>query len=123
MVTTFIAHTPPVRIERPRKALSKLVAPGDIKTPLRTITPTAIIPWAGTVEQRPCIDSSEDREILVLISAILLVFVLPAVLTLVYLVFNPDALMFEITPKYDFSLWQLGDPVKPMGSRGPPIGQ
>lgn len=121
MVTTLVVHRPPVKIRRPRNEKSTPFPQSDISLPART--QTAFVPVTGPVEQPGTMGADEDRQILVLISIILLSFVLPAVLTLVYLLFNPDAFMLDITPNYDFSYWQYGDPVKPMGSREPPIGQ
>lgn len=40
----------------------------------------------------------------------LLMLVLPAVLMLLYIVFNPEAFQYDITPKQDFSRWESGKP-------------
>lgn len=50
----------------------------------------------------------EDRYILKLLLWYFVLTILPAILTLLYLVLNPDALMIDISPKIDFSAWQPG---------------
>jgi hypothetical protein len=51
---------------------------------------------------------TEDRSILYLSVLMFLIMVLPAFVLIAYLIMNPDAFMFEITPQRDFSSWVPG---------------
>ena len=50
--------------------------------------------------------SDEERYLIKLIVWFFVVFVLPAMLTLLYIIANPDAFMIDVTPTIDFSSWQ-----------------
>lgn len=55
---------------------------------------------------RVCAD--EVRYITTMIAIMIFVLVLPALLMMAYLIFNPDAFTYDITPQKDFSSWSPG---------------
>ena len=51
---------------------------------------------------------NEDSYIFRLLILMLVALVLPGLLGMVYLILNPDAFMYDITPNRDFSSWYPG---------------
>ena len=51
---------------------------------------------------------AEDRQIVIITLWYLVLMLLPAFSMMIYLIFNPDAFMYDVTPQIDFSNWQPG---------------
>ena len=113
MISALIAQPPPAKTKRTRSKTSAFVPQNELKPSSSPTAPT-IVPITETVQPSRTDDYNEERDILFLVSMMLLVLVVPAVLMLTYIIFNPEAFMYDITPKYDFSSWQLGEPLKSM---------
>lgn len=122
MITVPIAKPPPektkLRLEqRPTVVRDKIaLSPGDAPArPQIVLRTTETSKQGSRIEQRKTIEYNEVREIFVLISLMFLILVLPAVLMLTYILFNPEAFQDNIIPRNDFSTWQLGEPLTPVG--------
>ncbi len=99
MLATPLPHT---------SATPTLRAPGAPPT----VKP--LLPQGTTRPSRRSVDNHEDHKLLVLLSLMLLTLALPAVLTLTYMILNPETFQRDLTPPFDFSSWQPGAPVAPI---------
>lgn len=89
MITALIAP-PPSKTKRPRNTPPMFVPPGEIDpdelSPRRkSKTRSTILPTSETIQRSRTDDYNEERDILLLVSMMLLVLVVPAVLMLTYL--------------------------------------
>lgn len=101
MITALIAQ-PPSKTKRPRNTPGEIDL-NELSPRHKSETRSTIVPTTKTIQPSRTDDYDEERKILFLVSMMILVLVVPAVLMLIYIIFNPDAFMYDITPKYDFS--------------------
>jgi len=119
MITASIAQPPPdktgpMRTNPPVFARSGNLASFESHQHPRSVYPATIVPTAKTIHSSEFDEHNDEREIFFLILTMALVLIVPALLMALYLIFNPDAFTNDITPKYDFSSWQLGERPSPI---------
>jgi hypothetical protein len=101
MITVLIAQLL-IKTKRPRNTQDEIDL-DELSPHHKSETRSTIVPITETIQPSRTDDYDEEREIRFLVSMMLLALVVPAVLMLTYIIFNPDAFMYDITPKYDFS--------------------
>lgn len=98
MLTALIANpvTREPRIKRP--------------PPQRIVREHTLRPPESLQSRKMLNDSINEEEayLIKMLTMMFVVLVLPALLTLLYIIVTPDAFMIDITPKVDFSNWTLG---------------
>lgn len=114
MITILVAQRPtptsnPAPTEPPVSAAQDEKKPNALSPgPTHTVRPT-FVPIAKRVQPSQIDGNNEQRNITIMILAMVFTLIVPALLLVIYLILNPDAFMIDITPEYDISSWQLGE--------------
>lgn len=114
MITALIAHPKPDEINRPRHTQSSPTTADTSESHRETLGLIIQTPTKSFIKPSKLGEPDDDRQITILISLMFVTLVLPAFLMIAYLILYPDAFTYDIAPKYHFSDWRLGQPLRPI---------